>query len=202
MEEALQLARAKEDRWRECKCLAWLAVINLERGEPETSLSYCEELRPLAARMGESGELPFAQALEALARVILRRPNAAQGVASAVEQLRAFDSKAHLAYVLNVAASIAFEAGNFAKASSAAQDALVAAEATRRMCEVVNSRAMLARVLAAQGDSSGASRWFDPILARVRDCDGLSARAHAAGLLAAEALGAHSNGGSNAVLRA
>ena len=55
MEEALQLARAKEDRWRECKCLAWLAVINLERGEPETSLAYCEELRPLAARMGESG---------------------------------------------------------------------------------------------------------------------------------------------------
>jgi DNA-binding SARP family transcriptional activator len=189
MEEALQLACAKEDRWRECKCLAWLAVINLERGEPEISLAYCEELRPLAARMGESGELPFVQALEALARLILCLPGAAPCLASAVERLRAFDSKAHLAYVLNAAAAIAFKAGNFAEASSAAEDALVAAETTRRVCEVVNSRALLARVLAAQGDSSGARRWFDPILARVRDCDGLSARAHAAGLLAAEALG-------------
>ena len=136
-----------------------------------------------------AAELPFVQALEALARLVLRRPDAVQGLASAVEQLRAFDSKAHLAYVLNAAAAMAFKAGNFAEASSAAQDALVAAEATRRVCEVVNSRALLARVLSAQGNSAGASRWFEPILARVRDCDGLSARAHAAGLLAAKALG-------------
>ena len=154
MEEALQLARAQEDRWRECKCLVWLAVINLERGEPERSLALCEVLQPLAARMGESGELPFVQAIEALARVILGLPDAADGLWSAVEQLRAFDSKAHLAYVLNVTALLAFEAGNLAEASSAAQDALIAAEATRRVCEVANSRAMLARVLLAQDDCS------------------------------------------------
>ena len=189
MGEALQLARAKEDRWRECKCLGWLAVINLERGEPEICLAHCEELRPLAARMGESGELPFVLAIEALARLILFLPDAAHGLWSAVEQLRAFDSKAHLAYVLNAAAAMAFEAGNLAQASSAAQDALIAAEATRRVCEVANSRAMLAQILAAQGDSSGASRWLDPILALVREGDGLSSRARAAGILAAEALG-------------
>jgi hypothetical protein len=189
MEKALQLSRAKEDRWRECKCLAWLAVINLERGNPEASLTCCEELRPLAARMGENGELPFVQALEALARLILRLPDAAHGLAAAVEQLRVFDSKAHLAYVLNAAAEIALADGNFDEAHGAAHGAFVAAEATRRVCEVVNSRALLARVLAAQGDASGAIRWLDPVLTRLGECDGLSARARSAGLLAAEALG-------------
>ena len=194
MEGALQLARDEEDRWRECKCLTWLTVINFERGEPETSLACCEELKPLAARMGESGELPFVQALEALVRLTLRLPGAARGLESAVGQLRAFDSKAHLAYVLNAEAEIAFEEGNFSEAWSAAQDALVAAEAARRVCEVVTSRAMLARVLAARGDASGARGCFDSILARAGlaragDCDGLSARARSAASRAAEALG-------------
>jgi DNA-binding SARP family transcriptional activator/tetratricopeptide (TPR) repeat protein len=189
MEEALQLARAQEDRWRECKCLAWLAVINFERGDPEASLACCEELQPLSGRMGESGELPFVHALAALAHLKLRHPDAASGLVSAVEQLRAFDSKAHLAYVLNGAAEIAFEAGNFGEVCGIAQDALLAAEATRRVCEAVTSRALLARALAAEGDASGARGWLDPILDRFGECDGISARARSAGLLAAEILG-------------
>ena len=111
MEEALQIARAQGDRWRECKCLAWLAMINLERGEPKSSLACCDELRPLAERMGESGEVPFIRALEALSRLALGLPDAAIELDRAVEQLRAFDSKAHLAYVLNAAAQSAFESG-------------------------------------------------------------------------------------------
>jgi DNA-binding SARP family transcriptional activator len=189
MEEALQVARSDRDRWRECKCLAWLAVINLELGEPEATLACCEELGPLAAKMGESGELPFVHALEALARLSLRLPNAAPALVSAVDQLRAFDSKAHLAYVLNAAAEIAFAAGNLSEARAAAQDALVAAEATRRRCEAFSSRALLAQVLAAQGDPSGARGWLDPLLARVAEPDSLSARARSAGLRAADALG-------------
>ena len=189
MDAALQLARAVEDRWREGKCLAWLAVIHIERGDPEASLACCEELHPLATRMGESGELPFVHALEALARVVSRLPNAVGDLASAVEQLRVFDSKAHLAYVLNATAEIAFEAGDFAAACAAAQDALIAAEATHRVCEAVVARALLARVVAAHGDVAGARRWLDPILAGIEACDGLSARARSAGLLAAEVVG-------------
>jgi DNA-binding SARP family transcriptional activator len=189
MEEALQLAREEKDRWRECKCLVWLAAIHFELGKPEASLACCEELRPLAAKMGESGELPFVQALEALAGLILRLPAAARAFESAVEQLRAFDSKAHLAYVLNAAAEIAFDEGNFSEACGAAQDALIAAEATCRVCEAVTSRALLAHVLAAQDDPSGARRWLAPILARLGECDALSARARSAGLRAAQASG-------------
>ena len=86
-------------------------------------------------------------------------------------------------------AAIAFEAENFAEAHGAAQSALVAAEAARRMCEVVTSRALLARVLIARGDPSGAKRCLDPILDHVGDREGIGARAHAAWLLAARALG-------------
>lgn len=189
MKEALHLARAQEDRWRECKCLAWLAVINLERGDPEASLACSEELLPLSARMGETGELPFVRALTTLAHLKLHHLDAASGLASAVDQLRAFDSKAHLAYVLNGASEIAFQAGNFVEAFDNARDALVAAEATRRVCEAVISRAILARVLAARRDASSARAWLDPILDRFGDCDHLSARAHSAGLLAADLLG-------------
>ena len=189
MAEALRLARDEEDRWREGKCLTWLAVINFERAEPEATLANCEELRPLAVRMGEGGEPPFVLAMEALAHVTLCHPNATRDLEVAVEQLRAFDSKAHLAYVLNAAAGIAFENGNFTAATGAAGDALVAAEATRRVCESVISRAWLARVLGVQGDSSGAERWLDPILALVGEHDDLSARARSAWLLAIDALG-------------
>ncbi len=45
MKGALRLARENEDRWRECKCLTWLAAIHLESGAPKDVLSYCEELR-------------------------------------------------------------------------------------------------------------------------------------------------------------
>jgi hypothetical protein len=108
MEEASQLARAQWKRLRECNCLAWMATINLERGEPAASLASCEELRPLAEQMGESGELPFVHALEALSHLALGRPgDAARELDSAVEQLRTFDSKAHLAYVLNAVAEYA-----------------------------------------------------------------------------------------------
>ena len=189
LEEALQLAREGEDRWRECKCLAWLAVINFERGDPEASLACCEELRPLAAKMGESGELPFVRALEALARLTLHQTGAAHDLVSAVEQLRSFDSKAHLAYILNAAAEIAMAAGEFHEACGIAQEALAAAEATRRVCEIVTSRALLARALTAGGDVLAARGWLDPILARFEDCDGVSARARSAGLFAARAMG-------------
>jgi hypothetical protein len=189
MEEALQLARDEEDRWREGKCLTWLAVINFERAEPGATLANCEALRPLAVRMGEGGEPPFVLAMEALAHLALCHPNATRNLEVAVERLRAFDSKAHLAYVLNATAGIAFENGNFMAALGAAEDALVAAEATRRVCESVVSRSWLARILGAQGDSTGSERWLDPILALVGEHDDLSARARSAGLLAIEAQG-------------
>ncbi len=189
MLEALRLAREQQDRWRECKCLIWLAAIHFERGDPTASLECCEELQPLAARMGESGETPFVQALGALSRHALHRPDAAHGLRVAVEQLRAFDSKAHLAYVLNATAEIAFEEGDCAAASAAAREALAAAEATRRVCEAVTSRALLARIFADRGDASGARNWLSPVLASVAEQNGLSARARSAGLRAATAVG-------------
>lgn len=187
-EQALLRARDQGDRWRECKCLAWLARINLERGEAEASLACCRELRQLAGRMGESGDLPFAHALEALSRLALGIPEATAELASAVAQLRSFDSKAHLAYVLNAAAKLALESGRFAAARAAATDALQGAEATRHAWELATARAILARVLVAQGDHAGAKRWLAPVLANMRERDELSAVARAEVLRAVAAL--------------
>lgn len=189
MEEALQHARDQGDRWRECKCLAWLARFNLERGEADAALACCEELRPLAERMGESGDLPFVGALEALSRLALGMPGAIDGLGPATDHLRAFDSKAHLAFVLNMAAASDLAAGRFADARAAAAEALAAAEATRHAWESAISRALLARIHAAQGDPAGARQWLEPVLASVGIRDGLSAAAQAAVLDAAASLG-------------
>jgi predicted ATPase len=188
MQLALLRARAQGDRWRECKCLAWLARINLELGEADASLACCRELRPLAERMGESGDLPFAHALEALSRLALGMPDAAGDLGSAVEELRAADSKAQLAYVLNAAALSALDSGHLAASLAAAEEALAAAEGTRRAWESATSRAILARLHAALGDQASAEHWLAPALTSAEQPDGLSARARAAVLHAAAGL--------------
>ena len=186
--QALQCARAQGDRWRECKCLAWLARINLERGEAEASLACCRELRQLAGGMGESGDLPFAHALEALSCLAKGIPEGTGELACAVAQLRSFDSKAQLAYVLNAAAKLALDSGCLAAARAAAQEALEGAEATRHSWELATARAILARIDVAQGDHAGARRWLAPVLANMRERDELSADARAEVLRAVAAL--------------
>ena len=49
---ALALARKDEDRWREYKCLTWLAMLEQELGRYDEMQARCAELRTVAARLG------------------------------------------------------------------------------------------------------------------------------------------------------
>jgi hypothetical protein len=93
--------------------------------------------------MGES-QVPFADALAALARQRLGEAGAAGAVEASLAALRERDAKAQLAYALNQAAQLALGLGHATDASRLATEALAAATAVRRPSQIARARATLA----------------------------------------------------------
>ncbi|MHB1360634.1 MAG: ATP-binding protein [Rhodocyclaceae bacterium] len=151
---AIALATATEDRWRQCKCLAAVAMIELERGRPQQALAYANELKLAANRLGEAADAPLAQAIEALARQMAGEETTQ--LDAAIVQLRAADDKSHLASVLNFAAAIQLQRKNFKVAGVFAADALAMSESIGEMNEFVAAQATLIQVAVALDDSEGA----------------------------------------------
>ncbi len=188
LERALGLARRAEDRWREYKCLTWLAIIELERGQLERARARCAELDRVAARMGEQ-DVPFARAIRALAGLAADAPDAAEQLADAIADLREIDDKSHLAYALNVAAGISFDRGQLGAARARALEAQAAAETVRRRSELAIAESMLARTSVASGDHPVSTDRIARLLGEAADPDAFSARARAAIRSAADARG-------------
>lgn len=162
---ALALARQDEDRWREYKCLTWLAMLEQELGRFADMQARCAELRAVAARLGED-ETPFVATLQALALLAAGGSSAVDVLADALRRLRAVDDKSYLAYALNSAARLHLHAGRIDQVRLCASEALAAASAMRRTNEVTIAHALLAQA----GESSAAAP---------PDGRGLSARARA-----------------------
>ncbi|TIL83379.1 MAG: hypothetical protein E5Y68_04130, partial [Mesorhizobium sp.] len=78
---SLALARRSEDRWREYKCLTWLATLHFEMARYADMHARCDELRSVAARIGE--ETPFVDALQALAALMTAADAADEALESA-----------------------------------------------------------------------------------------------------------------------
>jgi predicted ATPase len=168
---ALALARKDEDRWREYKCLTWLAILEQELGRYDDMHARCVELRTVAARLGED-ETPFVETLQALALLAAEEASATDVLADALRRLRTVDDKSYLAYALNNAAHLHLQAGRFDQVRACAAEALAAASAMRRKNEVTIAHAMLARAGEADVAQNVASVFTAP-----SDLDSLSARA-------------------------
>ena len=183
---ALDLARRDKDRWREYKCLTWLAMLERERGRYVDMNARCAELETVAARLGEE-DTPFVKTLRALAGLATEEASADDALASALTRLRAVDDKSYLAYALNGAAHLYRQAGRTRQARLCASEALTVASTMRRHSEIAIARALLAPA----GEAASAE---DIEAASGRD--GLSVRARAA-LLASQARPRDSNGDSH-----
>jgi tetratricopeptide (TPR) repeat protein len=157
IDRALALARKDQDRWREYKCLTWLAVLEQELARYTEMQTHCEELRTVAARLGDD-ETPFAATLQALALLAAEGASAADIFANALQRLRTVDDKSYLAYALNSAAHLHLHAGRPDQARLCAGEALAAASAMRRENEAIISRAILMRAGQMEGvpDTIGA----------------------------------------------
>jgi DNA-binding SARP family transcriptional activator len=143
LEHAVALARAAANHWREYECMLALATVEFELGCWPDVLRHVDEVADAARRMGES-QVPFADALAALARQRLGEPDAAAAVEASLAALRERDAKAHLAYALNEAAALALAAGNATVAMLRATEALEAAMAVRRPTQIAHARATIA----------------------------------------------------------
>ena len=167
---ALDLARRDKDRWREYKCLTWLAMLERERGRYADMRARCAELETVAARLGDD-EAPLVKTLQALAGLATGEPSADDALASALTRLRAVDDKSYLAYALNGAAHLYRQAGRTRQARFCASEALTVASVMRRHSEIAIARALLApagEVASAQDIEAASGR------------DDLSVRARAA----------------------
>ena len=148
LERAVALARAAANHWREYECMLALATVEFELGRFDELLAHVEEVAVAASRMGES-QVPFADALAALARLHRGERGAGAAVEAALAALRERDDKGHLAYALNAAADVALAAGDADSASGRAEEALAAATQVRRPTQVARARATLAAAAAS-----------------------------------------------------
>ncbi len=175
MTRAVELAREREERWREVECLIWLAMIDLDRRNLSSTEQSCDEIDEIAGRLDHALP-PVSAVFRLLAQSIAGRNDLTSALDQALTSLREFDDKARLAYALNFAADDALTRGQYSRARIAASEALVAAKAMSRSTEIVVAGSMLARADYADGDRSAA-------IARVRglelewDRASLSARA-------------------------
>jgi hypothetical protein len=180
LSRGLELVRRERDRYYECKCLMYLTRLELEQERPERALVYCNELMPVASRMGEGNEGPFAAALQALAERALGSPEADTRLNEALDALDQVDAQAARAYALNAAALLDVRAGCFSSAHARAEHALEAARRVGRKTEVALARVVLSEVARCTGDGPAARAHVETVLANVSDPDALDARTYRA----------------------
>jgi hypothetical protein len=190
LERTLRLSRAAQDHWAECDALLSLAQLALEGGDAPRAKALCAEVFPVAAKMGEGSEEPVARALDALARIVMNEPCGDEELERALARLREVDAKGMLAYALNFAASLDLARKRNESAHARATEALRAAEIVERRTQVVIAHAVLGQVALATGDQASAARHLDDARADASTPLRVSARARAAALDLANALGA------------
>jgi DNA-binding SARP family transcriptional activator len=176
---ALDLARTRQDRWREFQCLTWRATIELEMRRFDDVVRSSEELERVARPMGDT-EVPLARVFRALAMLAKgdERQRTAAEFEAAVQELRSIDDKAHLAYALNRRALALLDAGEgSAGAAACGTEALAVATAVGRTSEMAIASATLARLAMARGDADAARRHLQPFASGPLEGAVLSAQA-------------------------
>ncbi len=189
IEHALALAKRDRTPWWECYCLSRLPMIELERQAPDDALDCCRTLQIVADKLGDNSgaEAPFAQALEALARLQRGEHQATATMDHALEQLRTADSQWMIAYVQNMAALIHWQSDRADAARERAGKALHAAGIVDQENEIIIARALLARTALNTADRAAALAHLEHMHTVARD--GLSARARRAAADAEAAVG-------------
>ncbi|HET6679970.1 MAG TPA: AAA family ATPase [Gemmatimonadaceae bacterium] len=179
-ELAAHRAHAEHARWFECACLARLVMIELERDRPTRALARSKECVVAARRLDEGSDLPFAEALRAVARLRLDPSRSRKPLDRALARLRRADSRWMIAYVQNLAGRSELDADQIEAGLQRVKEALESAEVAHRRNEVAVARSHLARLALSANDGRGALAQLEALRKEVADADALSARARAA----------------------
>lgn len=164
MEQAWKQSQAEQDHWRECLGASYLAMLELEVGDPAAALPYCQAMAIVATRMqGEGSEGTIAAALEALANYKLQRAGAEVKLQQAIATLRQIDAKRMLSFVLNVAAGVDLVSQHPELAAVRAESALEAAQIKNHASETASAWAILVHSLVELKDLERATAQFEAL---------------------------------------
>jgi predicted ATPase len=145
------------DRAGEFRALEHLVVLELERKRFGVAQELCRELVPLAAKLREGSEAPFARCLAALAEDAGHDERTTE-IDAALESLRIADAKHRLAYALLSAADRDLEHGETDKARARGEEALRLAELLERPTETALAHVVLLRCAISKGAVREAER--------------------------------------------
>ncbi len=159
LERALRLA-PEGAPWEECVILARLAFIDLERGRPERVAARTERMRAVAPRLGDSGDVLLADALDLAARRASGE-QVAEGDIDAVLGRLEIDARIHFARLTCLLAEADISAGRHGLARQRLERACAAAGVVARSSVIVLARALLARCELARGDREAARAHVD-----------------------------------------
>lgn len=177
LEKAWRRTQAEQDHWRECICLKYLALLELEVGKPSAALAYSREIATVAAKMGDEGsEGPSAVALNSLAQYALGQEEAEDALEQALSTLRQIDDQRMLAYTLTFAAEIDLENGRVELAIARAQEALPAAQVVDYRSGIAIAWATIVRGILTLGEHQRAVEHFQDLQCQI-DNRALSVRA-------------------------
>jgi tetratricopeptide (TPR) repeat protein len=167
LQQAWQLAQVEQDRWRECTYIRYLAMIELESGNPAAALPYCDAMLEVATKIeGEGSERAIAIALAALAYYQLAQPTAEDALVEinrAIATLQQVDAKRMLAYVLIGAAAVDLESDRPELAVERATTALQNARIVNHPSEIALSWAILIQGLLALGEQKQAAAQLEEL---------------------------------------
>lgn len=156
LQQGWQAIRVQKDHWREFSYLSYLAMTELEAGEPIAALTYCDEMLVVAAKIqGEGSEAAVASALQALARYRLEQPDAQLN--EAIATLLQLDAKRMLSYILTGAAEVDLNRDRPHLAVDRAEIALKNARIVNHPSEIALSWAILIQGLLALGERERAT---------------------------------------------
>jgi hypothetical protein len=148
---AVELAAARADHSVTFECTARLALLELEAGNVDAAEPWCAQLGPLADKLGEDSEQPYAAAIGALHAIASAEPTAGDSLGQAVATLERIDARFLVPDLLGIAAEINWRNGQPDAGRALAQRALHIAEAVTRPVEAVRAHALLGAIAAEQG---------------------------------------------------
>jgi hypothetical protein len=180
LQQAWQFSQAEQDHWRECTYLSYLAMLELEVGNPAAALPYCGEMAIVAAKIqSEGSEAAVATALQALANYQLQQPGSDAALEQAIVRLHQVDAKRLLSYLLIGAAAVDLRCQRLELAAVRAEAALETAQTMQHPSETALAWAILIRSSLAMGATERAMALFDALWHQI-DRRSLSVRAQSA----------------------
>jgi DNA-binding SARP family transcriptional activator len=161
--EAIVLATASTDHWITFECTARLALVELEEGAPERAVELCGQLAPLAEKLGEGSEQPYAAAVAAVSEIAFGIAEGEEHLDEAIVAFERIDSLFLVPDVLGIAAECLYRRGKVDSAYDRASSALGIADDVGRPFESARAHALLACIAATEGDAATARSHLDAL---------------------------------------